>query len=358
MPDASTSRLPDWARGVLTERELDLPVTFAKRDGRVLTLGDLIAGLEEAIPFDQLAPDLRADLVQRALARMPDFQIGVAGIGAVDRDRALAEIAGKSAAGRAAGNVVLTYLRDLTIRAVRRAVPNDPIVMPPDDDINRGEPPPCLTVGRGVLVVDGGDDGAPPDLVARRMGLYQRLGGRDAALLLCTGTRATHAEVVAAATDDVGLIIGFGHGEPSAFYGRSGGDPIFSAEDDSARVVSGKIVHLTGCEAASELGLSLVQQHGALAFFGYADRFTYPASGEGATAAYECVAEINDALVRGASAYDVHAAAVSAFSARIDRFRRGDPFTAAIFSNMYEAFRSPFVDARYGVLEACLRCAW
>ncbi|APR76741.1 Hypothetical protein A7982_02088 [Minicystis rosea] len=351
MPDDRVSRLPDWAQGILTERELDLPVSFSKRDGRALTIDDVIAGREEMIPIDALPPDLRADLVRRALARLADFHLGVAGAGALDRDHALAEIAHGTPAGRAAGNVVFAYLRDLAARAARRALPAVP-QLPAPDDVSFSEGLNRRTEGAGVLVIDGGDDGAAPDLVVRRMSLYTRLARRDAALVLCTRERATRAEVVAAATDEVGLIVGFGHGDPGEFYGRSGGDPVFSATD--AHAVAGKIVHLTGCEAAAELGPELVSAHGALAFFGYADRFTYPAGGDEAAAAYECVAEINDALTRGLTAASVHDTAVRAFSARIARFQQGDPFTAAIFANMLQAFRSPTVDASYGDEDACL----
>lgn len=353
MPDDSSSRLPAWAHGLLTERELDLPVSFSKRDGRALTLADVIAAREEMIPIEALAPDLRHDLVQRALAGLPDFHLGVAGAGALDRDKALAEVSARSAAGRAAANVVFAYLRDLATRAVRRAPPDAPRV-PPAFDIPFGIDA-RSTNGAGVLVVDGGDDGASADLVRRRMSLYDQLGRGRGTFVLCTRERATRAAVLASATDEVGLIVGFGHGAPAEFYGRGGDDPIFCAADGDASVVAGKIVHLTGCEVAAELGPELVGTHGALAFFGYADRFTYPASADEAIAAYECVAEINDALARGHLAADVHAAAVRAFSERIARYQRSDPFTAAIFTNMLDAFRSPTVDASYGHEEACLR---
>jgi hypothetical protein len=205
-----------------------------------------------------------------------------------------------------------------------------------------------------VLVFDGGDDGAPLALVERRMSTYARLQKPSVELLLCTGEQATRAAVVAAATDAVGLIIGFGHGDPTEFFGVAGDDPVLRAGTPAAHVVANKIVHLTGCEAAAELGPRLVKEHGALAFFGYAERFTYPVEGDAAVAAYECMALLNGALAAGYNAAAAHAYITNGFIDAINRFQ-GDPFTAAIFSNMLESFRSPSVDPIYGVDLACLR---
>lgn len=352
MRDSHAPVLPDWAKGILTEADLDIPVAVSRRDGRILTVAGVIAAPEDVLTVDDLPPPRREQLVVEAIAAIPTFRIGISGSGPIDRTAALDAIAKGTPAGRAAVTVMVNYLRDLALRAVNRALP--PPASHASSDDNQGEPPTVTTTGAGVLVIDGGDDGAPFDVVQLRMSFYERLGRPDAALVMCTGIRATRTAALALATPEVGLIVGFGHGAPDEFYGRSGGDPIFRAGDPDASVVSGKIVHLIGCEAATDLGPALVADHGALAFFGYADRFTYPASGEEAAEAFACISEINAAIRAGSLASEVHETALAAFDARVNRYQAKDPFTAAIFAGMRDAFRSPGVDERYGQAAACL----
>jgi hypothetical protein len=205
-----------------------------------------------------------------------------------------------------------------------------------------------------VLVIDGGDDGAPPELVSRRMSLYPTLQRARVDVLLCTGERATRDAVLAALSDSIGLVAGFGHGDPTEFFGRAGLDPIFRVGGEGVDRVAKKIVHLMGCEAAAELGPALVREHGALAFFGYAERIVYPASGEAADAALQVALRINADLVDGKCAVEVHDSALFMFDALSMRFQDDDPLAAAAFRNMRDAFRSPGSGKDYGLPGAAL----
>jgi hypothetical protein len=347
--------LPEWARGLISEQDLGIPVTIAKSDGRALSVADLLARPEDAVAFADLGPDAKTMLARLALAVMPGFRVRVSS-GVVDAARALAEIDGKTRDGRALRDLVVTYLRSLNDRVRLRKKPYEPRSPDPGAGSSPDRDPADMVLvrGRGVLVIDGGDDGAPPELVSRRMSLYPTLQRERVDLHLCTGERATREVVLAALGDSIGLVAGFGHGDPSEFFGRAGTDPIFRVGGEGADRVAKKIVHLMGCEAAAELGPALVREHGALAFFGYAERIVYPASGEAADAALEAAVKINADLVDGKCALDVHENALNAFDALSVRFQDDDPLAAAAFRNMRDAFRSPASGEEFGFEGAAL----
>lgn len=346
--------LPSFARGLIAEQDLGIPVTISNRDGRALTVADLLAHPEEGVDPKTLGDDPRTMLARLALTVMPGFRVALPGSGIVDQTRAITEIDQRTRDGRAVRNVVFVYLEGLATRVFLRRRPYQQPELRMPNDAPEGERVQVATPGRDVLVIDGGDDGSSPDLVSRRMSLHAALKPAHGNLVLCTGDSATRDRVAAALQGSVGLIVGFGHGDPSEFFGCVGMDPIFAAGSSAASLVAQKIVHLTGCEAAAELGPDLVKTHGAIAFFGYIDRVTYPASGAAAAAAIQAIANVSKLIAEGCYADDVHERAINGFLSFATEFQDSDPIAAASFVSMSNAFRSPVTSEDYGSRSAVL----
>jgi Concanavalin A-like lectin/glucanases superfamily len=89
---------------------------------------------------------------------------------------------------------------------------------------------------------------------------------------------------------------------------------------------SGKIIHHAGCSAGATLGPDLVA-HGAVAFFGYKDKFLLDVPER--LVFIDCDGSIDSTLIAGKTCADAQTAALEAYNTGISRLRANGNYTAA-----------------------------
>lgn len=77
----------------------DLPVSM-NAEGGFVTLREFVQDRKSALAFATLDDDQRASLTARRIELQPKFELGVLGAGIVDKDRAIAEVSGRTSIGR------------------------------------------------------------------------------------------------------------------------------------------------------------------------------------------------------------------------------------------------------------------
>lgn len=175
----------------------------------------------------------------------------------------------------------------------------DPIVAP--------QPPAPV-----VLTVDAGDDVVTQaGWNVREQVLYQYITGTLGQLVRCQGPDAVRANAGAAAANPaVKLLMGVSHGTSGTYVGY-GPDPLYAVGNYAPAEVAGKVVHWTACETAAQLGPDMVA-NGAAAFFGYTNDIVFPP--ELASMLFDCDAEIDIALLGGATAGEAYQRCVARYN--------------------------------------------
>ena len=163
------------------------------------------------------------------------------------------------------------------------------------------------------------------------------------------GESARRTEVAPqAALPNVVYLTGVGHGFPNSYTGDNL-DPIFSVGQFNPEEATGKIVHFLSCETAATLGPDFVAK-GCLAYFGYADNFTYPPSL--ADIFFDCDSEIDRGFAAGLTADQVFQNVKDKFQQHIDQLKStgdsGDLHNASILEVDLRLLRAPSTGAEYG----------
>lgn len=100
----------------IPQDQWNLPVGFTQ-DGKLLTLRDAASQATAMLTFAQLDDARRAEIVARRIEMQPKFNVGMLGVGVLDRARAVAEVRAWSGVGR-----ILIEIEQRVIQSVLEAV--------------------------------------------------------------------------------------------------------------------------------------------------------------------------------------------------------------------------------------------
>ncbi len=87
--------------GAIQERQWQLPASYCAGGKGWATLRDVVDPAVPTMAFSELTPKQRAELVAKRISEQPKFQIAMLGAGLIDQKRAMAEVKGQTAIGRA-----------------------------------------------------------------------------------------------------------------------------------------------------------------------------------------------------------------------------------------------------------------
>ncbi len=206
-----------------------------------------------------------------------------------------------------------------------------------------------------IVTIDSSDDTVTQSgYVLRERFVYQDLSPPRANLVRCQNQNATRPFVAdVASRPEVSMLMGVGHGEGDVYTGQ-GRQPIFQAGQYDSAEVSGRAIHWTACDTAQTLGPDMVRK-GAAAFFGYIEEIAFPP--ELAEIFFDCDAEIDRALVDGASAGEAQRLAILRFNKYIEVISNRDPNSYLIqwLALNRDRLRGPLNDPAFGSPQAQIR---
>ncbi len=87
--------------GAIQDRQWDLPASYCAGGKSWATLREVVDPDVPTMTYSELSPEQRAYLVAKRIAQQPKFQIAMLGAGLIDQKRAMAEVKGQTAIGRA-----------------------------------------------------------------------------------------------------------------------------------------------------------------------------------------------------------------------------------------------------------------
>jgi len=87
--------------GAIQERQWELPASFCAGGKSWATLREVVDPDVPTMTYSELSPKQRAELVAKRISEQPKFQIAMLGAGLLDQKRAMAEVMGQTAIGRA-----------------------------------------------------------------------------------------------------------------------------------------------------------------------------------------------------------------------------------------------------------------
>jgi hypothetical protein len=87
--------------GAIQERQWNLPASFCADGKGWASLREVVDPDVPTLTYAELSPEQRAELVAKRISEQPKFQIAMLGAGVLDQKRAMAEVMGQTAIGRA-----------------------------------------------------------------------------------------------------------------------------------------------------------------------------------------------------------------------------------------------------------------
>lgn len=87
--------------GDIQQRQWELPASFCAGGKSWATLREVVDPDVPTMTYSELSPKQRAELVAKRISEQPKFQIAMLGAGLLDQKRAMAEVMGQTAIGRA-----------------------------------------------------------------------------------------------------------------------------------------------------------------------------------------------------------------------------------------------------------------
>lgn len=87
--------------GAIQKRQWELPASYCAGGKGWATLREVVDPEVPTMTYSELSPVQRAELVAKRISEQPKFQIAMLGAGLIDQKRAMAEVKGQTAIGRA-----------------------------------------------------------------------------------------------------------------------------------------------------------------------------------------------------------------------------------------------------------------
>jgi hypothetical protein len=107
----------------LLEKQLAMPAGFHADDSSVATLREVVDPSVPTKLFSELTLEQRAELVARRLALQTSLELAMIGAGMIDKQRAIAEVKGKTKVGKLLIEIEHQMIRNLLEQAQKKAAP-------------------------------------------------------------------------------------------------------------------------------------------------------------------------------------------------------------------------------------------
>jgi hypothetical protein len=107
----------------LLEKQLAMPAGFHADDSSVATLREVVDPSVPTKLLSELTLEQRAELVARRLALQPSLELAMIGAGMIDKQRAIAEVKGKTKVGKLLIEIEHQMIRNLLEQAQKKAAP-------------------------------------------------------------------------------------------------------------------------------------------------------------------------------------------------------------------------------------------
>jgi len=109
--------------GAIQDRQWALPASYCAGGKGWATLRDVVDPDVPTMTFSELSAKQRAELVAKRIAQQPKFQIAMLGAGLIDQKRAMAEVKGQTAIGRALMEIEQRVINHQVTKAFRSEQP-------------------------------------------------------------------------------------------------------------------------------------------------------------------------------------------------------------------------------------------
>jgi hypothetical protein len=124
-----TSKKPMAARkktekpGAIQERQWQLPASYCAGGKGWASLREVVDPTVPTMAFSELTRKQRAELVAKRISEQPKFQIAMLGAGLIDQKRAMAEVKGQTAIGRALMEIEQRVINHQVNKAIQAEQP-------------------------------------------------------------------------------------------------------------------------------------------------------------------------------------------------------------------------------------------
>ncbi|HXL79402.1 MAG TPA: hypothetical protein VN951_00885 [Pyrinomonadaceae bacterium] len=105
--------------GAIQDRQWALPASYCAGGKGWATLRDVVDPDVPTMTFSELSAKQRAELVAKRIAQQPKFQIAMLGAGLIDQKRAMAEVKGQTAIGRALMEIEQRVINHQVTKAIQ-----------------------------------------------------------------------------------------------------------------------------------------------------------------------------------------------------------------------------------------------
>jgi len=109
--------------GAIQDRQWELPASYCAGGKGWATLRDVVDPDVPTMTFSELSAKQRAEVVAQRIAQQPKFQIAMLGAGLIDQKRAMAEVKGQTAIGRALMEIEQRVINHQLAKAIQSEQP-------------------------------------------------------------------------------------------------------------------------------------------------------------------------------------------------------------------------------------------
>jgi hypothetical protein len=109
--------------GAIQDRQWELPASYCAGGKAWATLREVVDPNVPTMTYSELSAEQRAELVAKRISEQPKFQIAMLGAGLIDQKRAMAEVKGQTAIGRALMEIEQRVINHQVAKAIRAEPP-------------------------------------------------------------------------------------------------------------------------------------------------------------------------------------------------------------------------------------------